>query len=58
MEYQKNTTTYEDYIHLRENVNWKNQPDQWTKAALPQSLYTITAYQDGETVGMRKVIHT
>ena len=55
MEYKENLLSYEDYCMLRESVGWhlfsKNQMQQ----ALNNSLYTIAAVENNQSVGMGRL---
>ena len=56
MEYKENLLSYEDYRTLRESVGWhlfsKNQMQQ----ALDNSLYTIVAVENNQSVVMGRLI--
>ena len=56
MEYKENLLSYEDYCMLRKSVGWhlfsKNQMQQ----ALNNSLYTIAAVENNQSVGMGRLI--
>jgi GNAT superfamily N-acetyltransferase len=56
VEYKENLLSYEDYRTLRESVGWhlfsKNQMQQ----ALDNSLYTIVAVENNQSVGMGRLI--
>lgn len=56
MEYKENLLSYEDYRTLRESVGWhlfsKNQMQQ----DLDNSLYTIVAVENNQSVGMGRLI--
>ena len=56
MVYKENLLSYEDYRTLRESVGWhlfsKNQMQQ----ALDNSLYTIVAVENNQSVGMGRLI--
>lgn len=56
MECKENLLSYEDYRTLRESVGWhlfsKNQMQQ----ALDNSLYTIVAVENNQSVGMGRLI--
>lgn len=56
MEYKENTLTYENYYKLRESVGWVNFSMEQAQTALPNSLYTVTAVENGETVAMGRLI--
>ena len=55
MEYKENLLSYEDYCMLRKSVGWhlfsKNQMQQ----ALNNSLYTIAAVENNQSVGMGRL---
>ncbi len=55
MEYKENLLTYEEYIGLRESVGWINFSKEQTKKALQNSLYTVAATCDNQTVGMGRL---
>ncbi len=55
MEYKEDFLTYEDYIGLRESVGWINFSEEQTKKALQNSLYTVIAVCDNQTVGMGRL---
>ncbi len=54
MKYRENVLAYEDYCRLRESVGWLNFPN--IQKSLENSLYTITAVQDNQIVGMGRLI--
>ena len=56
MEYKENDLRYEDYCSLRESVGWLNFSKVQTKKALAHSLYTVTAVENGDTVGMGRLV--
>lgn len=55
MEYRKNTLCYEDYCKLRESVGWQNSFKVQTQTALDNSLYIVTAVDQGKVVGMGRL---
>ena len=56
MEYIENNLTYEDYVALRTSVGWWNLGEQQTREGVGNSAYTITATDNGQAVGMGRVI--
>ncbi|MCM1136782.1 MAG: GNAT family N-acetyltransferase [Clostridium sp.] len=56
MKYYENILTYKEYRQLRESVGWTNFSQAQAKNALKNSLYTITAVKDNETVAMGRLI--
>lgn len=56
MEYQENRLSYEDYYRLRESVKWNNFSEVQTKKALSHSVYTITAIENNQVIGMGRLI--
>lgn len=56
MEYKENAPGYEDYCKLRESAGWLLFSKEQTQKALTNSLYTIIAVKDNQTVGMGRLI--
>lgn len=56
MEYKENMLDYEDYFRLRESVGWINYSKEQTQEAINNSLYTIIAIDNSQTVGMGRLI--
>ena len=56
MDYKENILCYEDYCRLRESVEWLNFSKEQTKKSLNNSLYTVVAVKDNQTVGMGRLI--
>lgn len=56
MEYRENVLGYEDYCNLRESVGWLLFSKEQTEKALSNSVYTIIAVHDKQTVGMGRLI--
>ena len=56
MEYAENVLSYEMYRNLRNSVGWLNFSENQAKKALENSLYTISAVEDGRAVGMGRLI--
>lgn len=55
MELKENQLSYDDYCRLRESVGWINFSEQQTRLALSSSLYTVTAFEGKQAVGMGRV---
>ena len=55
MEYKENVLCYEDYSKLRESVGWMLFSKEQTQMALMNSLYTVIAVKDSQTVGMGRL---
>lgn len=56
MEYKENNLSYEDYCRLRQSVGWTNFSKTQTEKSLERSLYTVVADNDGQAVGMGRLI--
>ena len=56
MEYKENVLCFEDYCWLRESVDWLLFSKEHTQEALHNSLYTVTAVDGNQTVGMGRLI--
>ncbi len=56
MEYKENVLTYENYYRLRESVGWTNFSKAQAQTALNNSLYTVTAVENNQTVAMGRLI--
>lgn len=56
MDYKENTLSYEDYCILRQSVGWTNFSKTQTEKSLERSLYTVVADNDGQAVGMGRLI--
>jgi len=56
MEYKENMLCYEDYHRLRESVDWSHYPAEQAQKAIEHSLYTVIAVENGQTVGMGRLI--
>lgn len=56
MEYIENMLCYEDYCRLRESVDWLIFSKEQTEEAINNSLYTVIAVEDNQTVGMGRLI--
>ena len=56
MEYKENALYYEDYCKLRESVGWLLFPKEQTQKALNNSLYTVIAVDNNQTIGMGRLV--
>lgn len=56
MEYKENMLCYEDYCRLRESVDWLVFSKEQTEKAINNSLYTVIAVENNQTVGMGRLI--
>ena len=56
MEYKENALTYEDYIRLRESVNWLNFSKEQAERGLANSLYDVVAIEGGNIIGMGRMV--
>lgn len=56
MKYRENELSYKDYYRLRESVGWQNLSKQQSETALKNNMYTVTAVEENETVGMGRLI--
>ena len=54
--YEENALQRADYARLRASVGWLPFPDAQTDAALSSSLYDVVAVEDGQVVGMVRLI--
>lgn len=55
MEYKENALQYEDYCRLRESVEWRLFSKEQMKNAVNNSVYTVTAVDGDQTVGMGRL---
>ncbi len=55
MRYMENVLCYEDYSKLRKSVGWMLFSKEQTQMALMNSLYTVIAVKDSQTVGMGRL---
>ena len=51
-----NELDVDEYLLLRSGVHWKVLSREQAKLALERSLYIVTAYVDGECVGMGRLV--
>lgn len=56
MEYKENALCYEDYCRLRESVEWLLFSEEQAQKSLNNSLYTVIAVEDNQTIGMGRLI--
>ncbi len=56
MDYKENILVCEVYYGLRESVGWHNFSKEQTERALANSLYTVTAFNENQAVGMGRLI--
>ena len=56
MEYIENNLTYEDYVALRTSVGWWSLGEEQTRKGISNSTYTITVTDNGQTIGMGRMI--
>ena len=56
MDYKENILGCEVYYGLRESVGWHNFSKEQTERALANSLYTVTAFNENQAVGMGRLI--
>lgn len=56
IEYKENVLCYEDYLMLRESVDWINFSHKQIKKAINNNLYTVIAVDNNQTVGMGRLI--
>ncbi|MCM1047233.1 MAG: GNAT family N-acetyltransferase [Clostridiales bacterium] len=56
MEYKENALCYDNYCRLRESVDWLLFSKEQTQKMLENSLYTIIAVDNNQTIGMGRLI--
>lgn len=56
MEYKENALSYEDYHRLRASTGWANFSKAQAQTSLANSLYTVIAIENDETVAMGRLI--
>lgn len=56
MEYKENALDCEDYLKLRESVGWINFSKEQAQEAINNSLYTVIAIDNKQTVGMGRLV--
>ncbi len=53
---KENFRDVDTYLRLREAVNWKKLSEEQAAKALSNSLYMITAYENGRPIGMGRIV--
>ena len=53
---KENTITLEDYLKIRSQVGWIELGEEQAAKALENSLYIVGAYDNGNLVGMGRII--
>lgn len=56
LEFVENNQDIDVYLGLREAVDWKRLTKEQAEKALKNSLYILTAYEDGIPVGMGRIV--
>lgn len=56
MKYKENALDCEDYLKLRESVGWINFSKEQAQEAINNSLYTVIAIDNKQTVGMGRLV--
>lgn len=56
VELRENQIDVSTYLWLREQVGWRKLSERQAELAISNALYTICAYEDGEPVGMGRVV--
>lgn len=56
IELMENNRDIEVYLGLRKAVNWKELTQAQAQKALDNSMYILTAYEDGVPVGMGRIV--
>lgn len=56
MRFEQNPLSYTDYCALRRSVNWSIYSREQAQKALSNSLYTVTAIEDDQVIGMGRLI--
>lgn len=54
--YIENIMDYKTYFSLRESVGWNNYSEVQAKEAIQKSIYTVAAQENGENIGMARLI--
>ncbi|QAT41789.1 GNAT family N-acetyltransferase [Aminipila luticellarii] len=52
----RNDIAVDDYLRLRDAVEWKKVPREQAEKALAGSVYMLVAYDDEKAVGMARVV--
>lgn len=56
LEFMENNQDVDTYLGLRAAVRWKELTKAQAKKALENSLYILTAYEEGKPVGMGRIV--
>lgn len=56
IELRENQLDIETYMHLRREVGWKMLSPKQAQMALSNCLFNVVAYEDGEAVGMGRIV--
>lgn len=56
MRFEQNSLFYTDYCALRRSVNWSIYSQEQAQRALRNSVYTVTAVEDEQVIGMGRLI--
>ncbi|MDO4554590.1 MAG: GNAT family N-acetyltransferase, partial [Lachnospiraceae bacterium] len=56
IELVENQRDTETYLRLRDAVGWRKLTETQAQKALENSLYVLTAYEDGEPIGMGRIV--
>lgn len=56
IEIKENVLALDTYLYLRREVGWKRLSDRQAQTAIDHCLYNVVAYEDGQPIGMGRVI--
>ena len=56
LEFRENNQDVDTYLALRAAVHWKELTREQAEKALKNSLYILTAYQEGKPIGMGRIV--
>ena len=56
MEYRENGLTYEEYIALRDSVDWYNLAEEQVSKSIKNSIYDIVVEDNGQAIAMGRLI--
>lgn len=56
IELRENQLDMDTYMYLRQQVGWKMLSKKQAEMALKNCLFNVTAYKDGEPVGMGRIV--
>lgn len=54
--FEENRLDEQTYLFLREQVNWKLLSGNQAKRAIDNSLYVLVAYEEGQPIGMGRIV--